>query len=365
MMHTHGEDETAAHEGAEVGRARRASRCGGGWRIAAGCWIAVAAAAFAPAAELAHDFYLCVTLSGQGQVMGGAKIPVASGLYRSSDRQTFEHVGFSHIRVFGATPDIRDPDTLFLTTLDGVVRAKERGSKWRIMTSWDMTEPKGIAFDPHAPDHIFAGLPDGIAFSADRGQTWQRRQDGIRRAYTHPIVVDRTKAGRVLAGTELGLYVSDDAARTWRRVLPTEKTVYDIKQSPHDARTFLAVTSSDGAFRSDDGGETWQRIARVPREHTLHNCDFDRADPKRLLIAGWGAGVLVSEDGGATWNDRTAGLPKREIWRACTDPDIPGRLYAAPHLQPLQASDDYGRTWRPLAFEQVIAFDFIFVPRKS
>ena len=317
------------------------------------------------AAEFKHDMYLCVTLSGQGQVMGTGKVPVPSGLYHSSDRVKFEHRGFSHIRVFGVTHDIRDPDTLFFTTLDGVIRGADRGTKWRIMTSWDMTEPKGIAFDPHAPDHLFVALPDGIAFSPDRGATWERRHAGIRRAYTHPIVVDRSKAGRVLAGTEHGLFVSEDAARTWQRVLPTEKTVYDIKQSPHDPKVFLAVTSSNGAFRSEDSGRTWQPISGVPADRTLHNCDFDRANPSNLVIAGWGAGVLLSEDGGRTWNDRTSGLPRREIWRACTDPDIPGRLYAVPHLQPLHASDDYGRTWRPIAFEQVIAFDIVFVPRKS
>lgn len=326
--------------------------------------LSVLAATAVRAAELKHDLYLCATLSGQGQVMGGGKV-APSGLYRSRDRQTFEHLGFSHIRVFGVTPDIRDPDTLFLTTLDGVIRAAEGGRKWRIMTSWNMTEPKGIALDPNAPDHVFAGLPDGIAFSPDRGQTWERRHEGIRRGYTHPIVVDRTKAGRVLAGTEHGIFVTEDAARTWQRVLPTEKTVYDIKQSPHDPRVFLAVTSSNGAFRSDDAGRTWQPIPGVGADRTLHNCDFDRNDAQRLLIAGWGAGVLVSDDGGRTWQDRTAGLPKRDIWRACLDPDIPGRIYAAPHLQPLYASDDHGRTWRPIAFEQVMAFDMVFVPRKS
>ncbi len=319
----------------------------------------------AGAAETAHDFYLCVTLSGQGQVMGTAKVPVRSGLYRSADRVTFEHVGHSHIRVFGVTPDPREPETLFLTTLEGVVRGRERGAKWRVMTGWDMTEGKGIAFDPNAPDHLYAGLPDGIAFSPDRGQTWQRRQDGIRRAYTHPVVVDRTQAGRVLAGTEKGLFVSEDAGKSWVNVLPTEKVVYDIKQSPHDPKVFFAVTSVDGAWRSADGGRTWRTVAGVPRDRTLHNCSFDPRDPRRLAVAGWGLGVLVSEDGGETWEERNGGLPRKEVWRVALDPDLPGRMYTAPHLKPLFASDDHGRTWRPIAFEQVIAFDMVFVPRKG
>jgi photosystem II stability/assembly factor-like uncharacterized protein len=332
--------------------------------LVGGMCAAMIAAAGAAAAELKHDLYFCVNLSGQGQVMGSTAVHTASGLYRSSDRQNFEHVGFSHIRTFAATYDPREPSTLFVSVLDGVLRGKDRGKTWRRMTGWDMTEPKAIQFDPNAPDHIYAGLPDGIAVSLDRGVTWRRMNEGIRRGYTHSLEIDRTKAGRVLAGTELGIYLTENGARAWRRVLPTEKTVYDIRQSPHDPRAFLAVTSSDGAFRSADGGRTWRRIEGVPKEHTLHFGHFDAHDARRFVICGWDVGVLVSEDDGRTWSERSEGLPNRQIWCVSPDPDLPGRLYAAPYLKPLYVSDDFGRTWRPLAFEKAIVYNVMFAPRR-
>ncbi len=320
------------------------------------------AAALAAAAEPKHDLYVCANVSGQAQVMG-SRVASPSGLYRSVDRQTFVPMGFAHIRLFTLTHDVREPSTLFLATLDGVVRARNHGANWRIMTGWDMTEPKSIAFDPNAPDRIYAGLPDGIAVSTDRGQTWRRQNEGIARRYTQTITVDRTRAGRVLAGTEKGIFLTEDGAKTWRLVQPTDKTTYDLRQSPHDPKEFFAVTSSDGAFRSRDGGATWQPVPSVPKERTLHNFDYDRREAKRLVYGGWGTGVQLSEDGGATWTDRTAGLPNREIWRVALDPDIPGRLYAAPYQQPLFVSDDLGATWRPLHFEKAIVFDLVFVPR--
>jgi photosystem II stability/assembly factor-like uncharacterized protein len=310
-----------------------------------------------------HDLYACANLSGQSQVMGSTRVPVPSGLYASSDRQTFAHVGNSHIRVFTLTPDPVDRSTLWVALLDGVVRAKDRGRTWRTMTGWDMTEPRAIAFDPEVPDRIYAGLPDGIAVSPDRGQTWRRMNDGIRRAYTETITVDRTRSGRVLAGTEKGIYLSEDAARTWRLVQATDKTTYDLLQSPHEPAQFFAVTSVDGALRSDDGGRSWRRVDDVPREHTLHACTFDPAVAGRIALCGWGVGVRVTEDGGRTWVDRSDGLPNRNIWTLRADPDFPGRLYAAPHLSPLHVSDDFGRTWRPVAFEKAIIYDLIFVPR--
>jgi hypothetical protein len=332
------------------------------WPVVAGCVLLLAIAPVG-AAEYRHDLYFCVNLSGQGQVMG-SQTPVASGLYRSSDRQNFEHIGFNHFRTFAMTHDPRDPRALYVSVLDGVLRTPDRGRTWKRITGWEITEPKEIAFDPNAPDRIYAGLPDGIAVSPDRGRTWQRMNEGIKRSYTHSLAIDRTQAGRVLAGTELGIYLTEDAARTWRKVLPTAKVTYDIRQSPHDPRVFLAATSADGAFRSDDGGRTWQRLPGISSERTLHYAHFDFADPKRLVICGWDAGVLVSEDNGQTWKDRTAGLPNRQIWCVSPDPDVPNRLYAAPFLTPVHVSDDFGQTWRTLCFDKAIVYNLKFVPRR-
>jgi photosystem II stability/assembly factor-like uncharacterized protein len=226
-----------------------------------------------------------------------------------------------------------------------------------------MTEANDIAVDPNAPDHVYIGLPDGIGVSRDRGVTWQRVDDGIRRKYTQTVAVDRTRAGRLLAGTELGIYVSDDAARSWRLVRPSTATVTDIRQSPHDPAVFLASTQSDSVWFSSDGGSTWRTMEGAPAGMTLHNCAFDATDRNRLALSGWGCGVVVSEDGGKTWVARNSGLPNTEVWRVGIDPDISGRLYASPHQESVYVSDDFGRTWRPHWFEGAIVWEFVFKPR--
>ena len=328
------------------------------WLVAAG-----GPGAAAGSAPLQHDLYVCANLSGQSGVMGRSGA-ARSGLYRSADREKFEHLGPHHIRMFTLTHDPREVSTLYLAALDGVLRTRDGGRTWRTLTSWDMTEPHAVAFDQQQPDHLYAGLPDGIAVSHDRGQTWKRMNDGIRRAYTQTITVDRTRAGRVLAGTEKGIFLTEDGARTWRLVQATDKTTYGLRQSPHNPKDFFAVTSSDGAFRSGDAGRTWRRVSGIGADHTLHNGEFDAHDARRLVLCGWGVGVQLSEDGGQTWQDRTAGLPNREVWSVTFDPDLPGRLYAAPYLQSLYVSDDLGRTWRPLEFEKAIVFSLGFVPRR-
>jgi len=327
---------------------------------------ALALALGSPAAPAAdgpkHDLYLTANLGGQGGVLGRGG-PALSGLYRSTDRTTFEHLGPHHIRMFTLTSDPAERGTLYVAALDGVLRTRDGGKSWRTLTGWDMTEPREIAFDPHAPGRLYAGLPDGIALSTDRGQTWRRSHEGIRRAYTHALIVDRTTAGRLLAGTEQGIYLSEDGARSWRLVQATEKVTYDIKQSPHDPRVFLAATSSSGALQSTDGGRTWVRIAGISAANTLHQVDFDAHEPERLLVCGWNTGLQLSEDGGRTWTDRSVGLPNRDVWSAAFDPDTPGRIFAAPQQAPLFGSDDHGRTWRAVQFDKATVFDLVFLPR--
>ena len=312
---------------------------------------------------LAHELYFAARLSKSSMI--GGKADKASGVFRSADRVNIERIGFPNPKQDAITADPRDPNVLFTAGLNGVQRSLDGGRTWRIMTSWDMTEPKSIAVDPNAPDHIYIGLPDGVGVSRDRGMTWTRMNEGIRRSYTQAVLVDRTKAGRVFAGTELGLFISDDAAKSWRLAFATKETVTDIKQSPQDPRGFLVVTQRNGAFHSADAGLTWQRVAGVPTEHTLYNCDLDATDPKRWIVGGWDIGVLVSEDGGATWSPRNTGLPNAQIWRVSFDPDRPGRVYAAPHAEAIYLSDDLGRTWRRAWLDAACVWNFTFLPRRN
>ncbi|MBS0664613.1 MAG: hypothetical protein JSR48_15200 [Verrucomicrobia bacterium] len=313
----------------------------------------------------AHDLYLCAAINKNYVI--GSKLVTLNGLYRRQPDGTFQHLGSNFTGLFALTADPRNPQVCYAATLNGAMSSRNGGERWRVATSWDMTEPKDICLDPNAPDHIYLALPDGVAVSPDAGATWPRREQGLpdRGKYTQTIEVDRTQAGRVLAGCESGIYLTEDGAANWRRVLPTSATVDDIQQSPHDPRRWLAVTQSDGAFESRDGGCTWQKLAAVPAAEALYNVAFDPTNPQRLAIASWHYGLLVSEDGGRTWTARTAGLPPEDhLFRVGIDPDD-GRLYLSFYQGTIHVSSDFGRTWQTAGLEGSTVYDFVFVPRKG
>lgn len=75
-----------------------------------------------------HDLHLLVNLSGPGSGIIGRAGQARSGLYRSADRASFEHVGPHHIRMFHLTHDPRDARVVYVAALDGLLRSRTRAA---------------------------------------------------------------------------------------------------------------------------------------------------------------------------------------------------------------------------------------------
>jgi photosystem II stability/assembly factor-like uncharacterized protein len=294
----------------------------------------------------------------------GAKVESPSGLYRRVAEGEYQHFGENFVFIFNLAVDPRDRNKMYIPTLNGVLVSKDGGKRWRQGTSWDATEPKDVFVDPNAPDNVYLALPDGIMVSRDAGETWVRSEKGlpVRGKYTQVIKVDRTKAGRVLAGCESGIYLSTDAGKSWRRVFTTQTTTTDLRQSPHDSNHWVATTQSNGVIQTRDGGLTWTAFSGLPSKDAWYNIAFDATHPQRMAISSWTYGVHVTEDGGRTWQERNAGLPEGEpLFRVGIDPDT-GRLFAGVFRTALYRSDDFGRTWIKDGLEGSLIYNFIFLP---
>ena len=335
---------------------------------------------FAAATALAaasHDFYICAA-TNRNYVVGSVIVTV-NGVFRHEANGEWTHLGNNDVSVTALSFDPRNHDVFYVASINGCWRTLDGGKTWRCTTSWDMTEPRDVSVDPNAPDQVYLALPDGVAVSPDRGNTWPRKENGLpdRGKYTQTIRVDRTQAGRVLAGCETGIYLTENGAQSWRRVFTTVDAVNDLQQSPSDPKVWLAASQSAGALISRDGGLTWTAMAGTPTDKPLYNITFDATNPSRFATAGWSVGVLTSEDGGATWTDRNAGLPGKKagfrmpcdppphcVWRVGVDPDS-GRLYASVIGEALYSSDDFGRTWKNEGLEGSAVNRFVFLPRAT
>ena len=304
------------------------------------------------------DFYACGSIT-KGWSPGIQQR--ASGLLRMQSPQNWSHVGFAHPYINALTYDPRDLRVLYMASGNGLIKSTDRGVNWRVMTGWDMTEAQGVTLDPHAPDRVFLALPDGIGYSDNGGITWTRRQTGLKRKFTQVIRGDRAVNGRFVAGTESGVFVTNNNGIEWREAGVDGAMVFDVAQSPHDAKHWMAVTQDGRAFASSDNGRSWHQNSAVPKAHTFYNISFDASNDLRIALGGWTAGVVVSEDGGKTWQTRNAGLPGAEVWRVTYHP-TDGSLYAYVHEKELYRSLDNGRTWTAYGLPGAVIRDLAFVP---
>lgn len=215
-------------------------------------------------AAQSHDLYVCATLDVNFIV--GSNTNPTNGVFRLQDDGAWAHIGINDPYSTAITFDPRDSNTFYTATLNGVLRTLDGGTRWREMTSWDMAQPQDVEVDSNEPDSLYLALREGMAASFDGGMSWAFTGNGLpeKGRYAQVVAVDRTQAGRILAGCEVGIYLSEDRAASWTRVLATVETVNDVQQSPHDPDFWLAVSQSAGAWKSEDGGATWAQVAGVP-----------------------------------------------------------------------------------------------------
>jgi photosystem II stability/assembly factor-like uncharacterized protein len=305
------------------------------------------------------DFYACGSIT-KGWTPG--VLQRSSGLLRQNPDhgQQWTTLGFEHPYINALAYDPRDLSIFYLASGNGLIKSRDRGEHWRVMTNGDMTEAQGVALDPYAPDHVFLALPDGIGYSPDGGATWTRRETGLKRKFTQVIRADRALRGHFVAGTESGVFVSNNNGLEWRSAGLDGAMVFDLAQSPHDPKRWFAVTQDGRAFESLDNGALWRTLA-TPKAHTFYNISLDPTNKLRVALGGWNSGVTVSEDGGKTWTPRNDGLPSNEVWRVAYHPGN-GSLHAYVHEKELYTSNDNGRTWRPEGLPGGVIRDLAFVP---
>jgi photosystem II stability/assembly factor-like uncharacterized protein len=233
----------------------------------------------------------------------------------------------------------------FILTSDG----KRQG--WQVsgphFAGWEIYHLKG---SPADPDRLYASQSSGWF-----GQVIQRSDNGGKDWET--------------VGNEF-LYDGDPGTHQWYdgTQRPWEFTrVWYLEPSPTDPDTVYTGVEDAALFRSSDGGTTWQELPglREAKGHLwqpgaggmcLHNIILDPNDPQRIFTAISAAGAFRTDDGGVTWQPVNKGLKSNyEIPDATAEvghcvhsiamhPSRPEVLFMQKHWDVMR-SDDAGGSW--------------------
>jgi photosystem II stability/assembly factor-like uncharacterized protein len=262
----------------------------------------------------------------------------------------------------------------FLLTSDG--KRKTWDVKGPHFGGWDIYHVKG---SPADPNRLYASQSNDwfgqvIHRSDDGGTTWETvgnefAYDGVPGTHQwydgtqHPWAFKRvwhlepslTDPDTVYAGVEdAALFRSGDGGRTWRE-LPGLREVkghlwapgaggmglHTILLDPVDPRRMLVAISAAGAFRTDDGGETWRPINKGLKSqyelpdpeaevgHCVHRIAMHPSRPNVLFMQKhWD--VMRSDDGGASWREVSGNLPSDFGFPIAVHAHEPETIYVVP-----------------------------------
>ena len=287
------------------------------------------------------SLYACASFTKEYVV--GAKLP-PSGLFRRSSAGAWTQSGYTNPFLVSVASDPDQPPALLLAAGNGLIRAI--GEHWTLLTSGDVTELRDIAIDTRNPSCIYFAHSAGMRASRDGGKTWKELAGPLRRKYTEALRADRRQSGILIAGTEQGIFRSDDDGNNWRLAGAAGFQTLRLEQSPHDPCLWLAATQQGGLFASHDCGQTFESSGRLGVGLNLYDIAFDTTTPQRVAVAGWSLGVAVSSDSGKTWQIRSAGLTRPDVTSIVFDPSRAGRIFAAAHEDAVYVSEDSGLSWK-------------------
>jgi photosystem II stability/assembly factor-like uncharacterized protein len=310
-----------------------------------------------------------VIYAGTGESTIRGNVSHGDGVYKSTDGgRTWRNVGLIDSRHIG---DIlihpKHPDVAYVAALGhawgpneerGVFRTTDGGKTWqKVLYNSERAGAVDLAMDPHYPDVLYAtiwqaqryphalasgGEACGLWKSADGGATWTEitRAKGLPTGLLGKIGVAASPAqpGRVWALVEAagddgtdggGLFRSDDWGETWQRLATEPKLrlrpwyYMHVIAHPQDADTLYALNVQ--CWKSIDGGKTF---FVVPTPHgDNHALWIDPRDPNRM-IQGDDGGAYVSFDAGRTWSS-VLNQPTAQFYHVTTDDQVPYNIYGS------------------------------------
>jgi photosystem II stability/assembly factor-like uncharacterized protein len=154
-----------------------------------------------------------------------------------------------------------------------------------------------------------AATTTGIYESADQGRTWK----GGQILGQTDFVSVREEGSTVVAATRASVLVSNDSGSTWKLAgLPSY--VVSIRSAAIASDSEIMIAAREGAFRSGDGGATWDHVVNGLPSTDITFVSFDSTH-KRLLVTSDATGVIFeSRDGGRSWeHGPDSGFPLRRV----------------------------------------------------
>ncbi len=210
--------------------------------------------------------------------------------------------------------------TLLVGTVgQGIMLSSDNCDSWsRVGVSQGMHSDcvvRALASDPGRPELVYAGTDQGLYRSEDGGRRWSLLENPMRGSTIWSIAIDPVDPSVIFAGTgtpnEPGIYRSTDGGATWeQRPMAIAEMCpavgiprpTGIAIDPTDHRSIWVGFEVDGVRHSADGGESWVNLSDEIPNLDVHN----------MAVAGGESSVVFTVVNDDVWRSPDDG----ETWQA-------------------------------------------------
>ncbi len=299
---------------------------------------------------------------GSGEGLQRPDLSVGDGIYKSADGgKTWQHLGLRDgLQIPMILVDPGDPNRVYVAVLGhpygpnaerGVYRSTDGGRNWqKILYQDEDTGAVDLAFDPANPRTLYAvlwaarqgpwengqwqGKQSGLFKSTDGGDTWRPLTQGLPGPADNlgriGISVAASNPRILYANVEAslrtsGVYRSDDAGESWRRV-NDEARVYsrgsdfaEVRPDPKDPEIVYAANTQ--TYKSIDGGKTFVGWKGAPGGDDYHRIWINPGNPEIIAMAS-DQGATITVNGGQTWSS-WYNQPTAQFYHVITDNRVP------------------------------------------
>ena len=303
-----------------------------------------------------------VVYAGMGEVALRGNVIQGDGVYKTTDAgKTWSHMGLEktmaigRIRVHPSNPDI-----VYVAALGdpygpnadrGVFKSSDGGKTWdKVLFRSDKAGAVDLTMDAKNPDVLYAGFWEvfrtphslssggpgsGLFKSTDGGKTWTEltKNPGLPPTLWGKIgvsvsPVDPNRVYAIIEAAEGGVFLSDDAGATWKRVNDDRRL---RQRAFYYTRIYADTQSKDtvyilntGFYRSTDAGKSIRGIT-VPHGDN-HDLWIAPNDANRMINSNDG-GANVSVNAGASWTDQD--YPTSQFYNVFTTAHVPYHVCGA------------------------------------
>lgn len=266
-----------------------------------------------------------------------------------------------------------------------ILESDARRKDWDVagpyFAGWEVYHMKGSPVDPN---RLYASQTSSwsgqvLQRSDDGGKKWEAPGGGVTQSpqgwpvgESNRFVYDTSpETGKPLTTHQF----YDGTQHPWEF-----KRVWHLEPSLTDPDTVYAGVEDAAIFRSTDGARSWHELPGLRGHGTgpkwqpgaggmcLHTIILDTKDPGRIYIAISAAGAFRTDDGGQTWKPINRGLrsqyipdPAAEIGHCvhhiAMNASRPGVLFMQKHWDVMR-SDDAGDSWHEVSGNLPTDFGF-------